>query len=78
MEQLNHIKETLLVALICSGLGFCVAALVGGGLLLVIDVISPGFSEEDPSSIVMAGWCMVWTSVVTMMWVRTNGLPGQK
>ena len=75
MRELERIKLTIFTALICSGLGFAAAAFSGGILVLLLEAIAPELFEEDLNLPVMLGWSMFWTSIVTMAWVKTNGLP---
>ncbi|MGB1918893.1 MAG: hypothetical protein ACPHRC_05015 [Candidatus Puniceispirillales bacterium] len=73
--KFKALKKTIVTALICSGLGFGMGAIVAGLLVTVVQVFAPNVLEEDPNTAIILGWFMMWTSIVTMMWVRTNGLP---
>ena len=70
------LKDTVLTAIICSFLGGALGALVAGLLVKLAEAFAPTMVEEDPSMVIMVVWFGMWSSIVTMWWVQTNGLPG--
>ena len=70
------LKDTVRTAIICSFFGGALGALVAGLLVKLAEVFAPTMIEEDPSMVIMVVWFGMWSSIVTIWWVKTNGLPG--